>query len=76
MYIAAFYFHDQAPREELDPYERLEMELDPALTEIEVVLELLGLKVLDQLKKVATEVPAFEASWWWWWWCWCYHWVV
>eukprot|EP00903_Cladosiphon_okamuranus_P009107 g8702.t2 len=51
-----------APREELDPYEQLEMDLDPELTEIEVVLELLGLKVLERLKKVATEVAAFEVE--------------
>lgn len=46
------------------------MDLDPDLTEIEVVLELMGLKVLERLKKVATEVDAFEASllllYWWW----------
>lgn len=60
---------EQAPREELDPYEQLELDLDPELTEIEVVLELLGLKVLERLNKVATEVAAFEASCCCWW-CW------
>ncbi|CAM9526842.1 unnamed protein product, partial [Ectocarpus fasciculatus] len=52
-----------APRDELDPYERLEMELNPELTEVEVVLELLGLQVLERLKReAATEVAAFKVE--------------
>lgn len=61
-YIASLNCNGKAPREELDPYEQLEMDLDPQLTEVEVVLELLGRKVLERLKKVTTEVAAFEAS--------------
>lgn len=51
----------KAPRGELDPYEKLEADLDRHLTEIEVVLELLVVRVETQLKNTPTAVPTFEA---------------
>ena len=49
------------PRKKLDPYERLETNLDPEMTEVEVVLELLVLQTEARLRNTTTEVAPFEA---------------
>lgn len=46
----------------MDAYERLEAELDPQRTEVEVVLELLTLRVEETLEATRTEVETFQAS--------------
>lgn len=46
----------------MDPYEKLEADMDPGLTQLEVVLELLILRVEAQLKTTPTVVPPFEVS--------------
>ena len=52
----------QAPRDELDTYEKMEHELDPSRTEVEVVLELAVRGVEDRLIGVATEGAPFDVS--------------
>ena len=52
----------KAPRDELDTYEKIESELDPLRTEVEVVLELAVREVEGRLVGVVTEGAPFDVS--------------